>query len=199
MQPAKPVLTRRPEVDMDCRFRFDPAFAPIIAIGLAAACTAGSDAPEPVIVRDSAGIRIVENYTAAGPHPWRVDAEPVVEIGADENDSTQLLFRVSGALLLSDERIVLSHGPAPMVRWYSPDGVFEAGTGRPGGGPGEFGGGEGAWIMDLWALPADSIGTWEHQPRRMQVFDPAGRHVRQVVLELPRTCPSVPTRRSAAD
>jgi hypothetical protein len=89
-------------------------------------------------------------------------------------------------VVLSDGRIVVAHGPDPMVRWYSADGVFERGAGRPGGGPGEFGGA----ISALWVLRGDTIATWEHPARRMQVFSPSAEYVRQVVLELPHDMPT---------
>jgi hypothetical protein len=109
----------------------------------------------------------------------------LVEFGASDHDSMQALHRVAGAVVLNNGRIVVAHSPTPMVRWYSANGGFLYGTGRPGGGPGEFGGGENAWIARLWPLPADSVATWEHSARRMQVFDPAGRYARSVTLELP--------------
>ena len=83
----------------------------------------------------------------------------------------------------------VSHGPAPMVRWYDRSGEYQTGTGRAGGGPGEFGGGESAWITTMWALAGDSVATWEHPPRRMQVFSPAGEFVRAVVLDIPADMP----------
>lgn len=162
----------------------------LVAIPIAVACGDASHASDASIVRDSAGVRIVENHRPQAEEPWTIDAEPNVEIGADERDPMQQLFRVAGAVVLSDGRIVVAHGPEPMLRWYSADGVYEQGTGRPGGGPGEFGGGESAWIASLWAMPGDSIATWEHPPRRMQVFSPSAEYVRQVVLELPHDMPT---------
>lgn len=76
-----------------------------------------------------------------------------------------------------------------MLRWFSADAAYQAGTGRAGGGPGEFGGDEGASISAIWPLPGDSIATWEHSPRRMQVFGPSGTYIRQVVVALPPDMP----------
>ena len=139
-------------------------------------------------VRDSAGVTIVENGAAA-PTRWVVDSLPVLILGANEEDENQALFRVTGAVILRDGRTVVVQSSPPMLRWYDDGGQFLFGTGRPGGGPGEFGPGEGAWIAELWVLPGDSIATWEHPARRMQVFDPSGDYVRSVVLELPAGMP----------
>ena len=138
-------------------------------------------------MRDSAGIRILENFAPTLPaeSAWTIASEPTLRIGTADGTSEQLLHRVAAALRLSDGRIVIANSPPPMVRWFSRDGRFLHGTGRPGGGPGEFGGGESAWIYTMWRLPGDSVATWEHSARRMQVFDPEGRYARAVVLELP--------------
>jgi hypothetical protein len=142
-----------------------------------------------VEVRDSAGIRIVMNNAPASTERWTVDAEPAVTVGGNEDDSTQTLFRVTGGVVLADERIVVTHGPAPMIRWYDGAGNYLFGAGRPGGGPGEFGSGEGAWINTLWDIGGDSVATWEHPARRMQVFDGGGKFTRAVVLDLPPEMP----------
>ncbi len=156
---------------------------------LAAACGAGPESGPASEVRDSAGIRIVMNRAPASASPMQVALEPELVIGADDTDTTQILYQVRAARVLSDGRIVVAQASPPMVRWYDAQGRYLHGTGRPGGGPGEFGPGEGAWIMHMWRLPGDSIGTWEHSQRRMQVFDPSGRYARDVVLELPPAMP----------
>ncbi|MGH7467631.1 MAG: hypothetical protein ACRENP_06545 [Longimicrobiales bacterium] len=140
-----------------------------LSLAVVAAC--GSDAsPAGFTERDSSGIRIAENRGAPA-QTWTVTAEPLVEIGAVEGDTTQLFHNVSGALVVGD-RIVIAHGAAPLLRWFDREGKFVQGAGRTGGGPGEFQGLEGGGrVWALWPLGPDSIATWEHSPRRMQVFD----------------------------
>jgi hypothetical protein len=167
----------------DCRLTL------LIATALAAACGEAATRVEPVEVRDSAGIRIVMNNAPASTERWTVDAEPTVTVGGNEDDSTQTLFRVTGGVVLANERIVVTHGPAPMIRWYDGAGNYLFGAGRPGGGPGEFGSGEGAWISTLWDIGGDSVATWEHPARRMQVFDGGGKFTRAIVLDLPPEMP----------
>jgi hypothetical protein len=155
---------------------------------LALAACGRSDDRSGVVVRDSAGIRIVESSAPllSSTSGWAIAPTPALEIGANEQDSTQNLNDVAGALRLSDGRIVVANGAAPVVRWYDSTGAFLHGTGRYGQGPGEFDSGEGsAWVYALWPLAGDSVATWEHPRRRMYVYDPAGRYVRAVVIDLP--------------
>ncbi|HUE97046.1 MAG TPA: hypothetical protein VMN39_10320 [Longimicrobiaceae bacterium] len=165
------------------------ALLPLLGL-LIAGCSPPDAAREAVAIRDSSGIRIVENgEPLLGEGSWSVSAEPLLQIGVADGDERQDLHRVAGAIVLSDGRVVVANLPAPMVRWYGADGAFLVGAGRPGGGPGEFGPGEGAWIHSLWALEGDSVGTWEHSSRRLQVFGPEGSFVRAVVLDLPPDMP----------
>jgi hypothetical protein len=160
-----------------------------VALVASIACSEAGGSRDAFAVRDSAGIRIAESSEPVARVSWSVSPQPDVTIGGNEADSMQQLFRVSAALELSNGRIVVSHGPAPMVRWYDRSGEYQTGAGRAGGGPGEFGGGESAWISTMWALAGDSVATWEHPPRRMQVFGPDGEFVRAVVLEIPPDMP----------
>jgi hypothetical protein len=112
----------------------------------------------------------------------------LLEVGVDESDSAQTLFEVIGAAVLSDNRVVVAQATPPMIRWYSARGQFERGTGRPGGGPGEFA--PQPRIAEFFPIAADSVATWEHSARRLQVFDPQGRFSRSVVIDLP---PQLPT------
>ncbi len=162
------------------------------AAAMTAACSSDASQVSPNNSRDSAGIRIIESsapiVTTSG--AWTISPTPVIEIGANELDSTQTLDRVEGAVRLSDGNIVISNGAAPALRWYDTKGAFVQGAGRFGQGPGEFDSGEGGiWIYAVWALPGDSVATWEHSRRRMQVFDPKGRYVRAVVIDLPPNMP----------
>jgi hypothetical protein len=72
-----------------------------------------------------------------------------------------------------------------MLRWYSAMGEYLLGTGRTGAGPGEFGAAEITRVTAFWPLQADSVATWEHSARRMQVFSPDGEYSRAVTLDLP--------------
>lgn len=166
------------------------SFAVLLLVLHVGACVNPDGTSESFVVRDSAGIRIVESKEPVLPlGSWTVSNEPVLDIGGDDSDEMQNLHRVAAAAVLSDGRVVVAHSPAPMVRWFAADGAYLTGAGRPSGGPGEFGGGEDAWIYTMWPIEGDSIATWEHSARRMQVFDPAGRYARSVFIELPKERP----------
>jgi hypothetical protein len=158
-----------------------------LMVAAVAACASDDSRMAEFVERDSAGIRITENGRNARIETWSVTAEPLLEIGEDDGDSTHLLFRVTGAAGAGSDRIVIANGAPPMLRWFDRDGRFLHGTGRTGGGPGEFQGLEGGTgnIWALWPVGPDSVATWEHPPRRMQVFGPDGEFVRSVILTLP--------------
>lgn len=155
----------------------------------AAACSPADRGRGEASVRDSAGIRVVVQQAPrfAGESAWRVSDAPVVEIGQQEGDSTLLLHRVEATTRTDDGRIVIANANLPLLRWYAADGTYVQGTGRPGGGPGEFAA-EGGMITALWPMQ-DSVGTWEHSARRLQVFGPDAQVARAVTLELPSDMP----------
>lgn len=158
----------------------------LIPLSVPGACGIAEQRDAQVMERDSAGIRIVENSGATPPAVWTVGRVPDAEIGV-EDDSMQLLYRVRGAVVLGADEIVIANGASPMLRWFDRQGQFLRATGRTGAGPGEFQGLEGGAgnISGLWAVGGDSVGTWEHPFRQMQVFSPSGEFVRRVVLDLP--------------
>jgi hypothetical protein len=159
----------------------------LLFVATLSACGTETGARASSTSRDSAGVRIVENVSPrfAQKGAWSIATEPLVEIGAEDGDSTALLFRVFGATRAGGH-IVIANAAPPMLRWYDETGAFLHGSGRAGGGPGEFGDG---WMSAIWPIGGDSVATWEHPARRMQVFDATGRFVRAVTLELPPDMP----------
>lgn len=149
----------------------------VLAAPLLAACGGDARAAGPV-VRDSAGVRIVENSAPAWGEDegWRVAAGPRVDIGLADGDPEYQFGRVVGALRLADGRVAVADGQANHVRYFDAGGRHLATAGRPGGGPGEFEG-----LMRLLRLPGDSLAAWDWS-NRLSVFDPAGEFVRPVTL-----------------
>jgi hypothetical protein len=90
-------------------------------------------------VRDSAGIRIIENARPA----WstadalRLSATPMLVIGTRPDPSHEL-SRVAGAARLSDGRISVADGGSLELRFFDSAGTFLNSVGRRGEGPGEF-------------------------------------------------------------
>ncbi|MCH7716498.1 MAG: hypothetical protein IH876_10235 [Gemmatimonadetes bacterium] len=114
------------------------AVGSIVTLIASAGCDTTSAPPTPV-VRDSAGVRIVENvepqWTAET--AWRLATEPLVDIGGGDIDEQQL-FRVSGTLRLSDGRIVVANSGTHELRFYDAEETYLSSLGGEGGGPGEF-------------------------------------------------------------
>lgn len=153
------------------------------AVTLAAACGAADRGAPEAVVRDSAGVRIVENAGPRWPDAdgWRLSAEPEVNIGALEGDEPYLLANVRYGLKRSDGTIVIANGATAELRFYDVDGRFIGAAGGEGGGPGEFSSG---FSMYLLAWAGDSVGVWDFQARRMTIFDPAGAMAREIKLVL---------------
>lgn len=143
------------------------AVAAAVALGVLAGCGGGAAGAD-VAVRDSAGIRIVEvGGPPAEPAGWTVAAEPRVLIGgAAENEASQL-YRVAGAGVRSDGRIVVVNAGTNEVRLYEADGRPAGSFGRSGGGPGEFG-----FPQLVGLLPGDSALIYDQRHSRFTVLTP---------------------------
>lgn len=106
---------------------------------LLAACS-GSGGPAEVVVRDSAGVTIVEHPAGAiaSAPAWTLGA-PSVSIGGGDGEDQGFSF-LAFAHRLGDGRIVLADNENAGTRLlvYGPDGTFERRVGRTGDGPGEF-------------------------------------------------------------
>lgn len=96
----------------------------VLAASVVAACGAGDRADTAPVVRDSAGITIVENSAPAWRpgEGWRIAAEPEVEIGVLEGEAPYQLYRVRDAVRLPDGRIVIANGGSNELRYFAPDG-----------------------------------------------------------------------------
>lgn len=134
----------------------------------------GEGAPR-AVVRDSAGITIVENGAPAWTDEtaWSLSAEPTLTIGVTEGDAAYELFQVVGAMQLSDGRIVVAVSGAHELRFFDPGGQHLASVGREGSGPGEF-----TSMGMLRRLPGDSVLVYDFMQRRVTVVAPDAQHVR---------------------
>lgn len=132
-------------------------------------------------VRDSAGVRVVEN---AAPAPdsrlgWQIGSTPLLVIGESSDDPAHELFGVEDALRLDDGRILVANGGTSEVRVFDRSGVHEATWGREGEGPGEF-----TVLTDLSLWPGDSVMAWDFSLNRLTIFDLEGHAVRTQRLSL---------------
>jgi hypothetical protein len=145
------------------------------AMVLLAACGAGPDRSPTVVVRDSAGVRIVESKGAAWRtgEEWRVDSRPLLEIGQVDGDPPYQFFHVSGVELLPDGGVVVVDGGSAQLRRYGPDGRHLWSAGGRGAGPGEF-----QQPVYLGRYDDGSFAVWDRRLARLTVIDADGRVVR---------------------
>lgn len=160
------------------------SIVPLIAAATLTACGPDSPSHGEAVVRDSAGVRIVENSAPAWREGegWRMSDEPILEIGVLEGQPEYQLFQVRGAIRLSDGRIVVANAGSHELRIYDPRGRFLTSVGREGSGPGEF-----RALGSLDRLGSDSLITWDWRNNRAQVFDDATLHSGRQTRRFPQT------------
>ena len=131
-------------------------------------------------VRDSAGIRIVEN--ARPPEgsrlAWRIGPAAAVSIGAFEGEEPYLLHWALDATRLRDGRIVVANAGTDELRVFDGQGHYLATWGREGEGPTDF-----RSLADVETWPGDSIMAWYTGAMGMAVYDSAGSFGRTFVLQ----------------
>lgn len=103
-------------------------------IFLLAACGTGPLADHSV--RDSAGVRIVENRSPAGP-TLRLDSIPSIDIGPGASPATEFISPIS-AVRQPDGRIVAAGWAMTELQLFDSTGRWLKTVGRRGAGPGEF-------------------------------------------------------------
>ena len=138
------------------------------------------------VIRDSAGIRIIEN--ARPPEgsrlDWRLGPEPLVSIGSMAGEDPYLFDRVFGAAVLSDGRILIGDAGTKELRVFDRSGSHLETWGGEGEGPGEFEAAARPWALAL--LPGDSIIRWEYWYPELTVFGPDGEFARRFTPERAR-------------
>jgi hypothetical protein len=145
-----------------------------LALGLSFLPTARADAQSAWSVRDSLGVRVVENEGSVwtSQNAWQVSPDPDVVIGELEGADEYMLFRATWSGFLSDGSIVVMNGGSGEVRIYDAKGRHVRSFGSEGDGPGEFrepGGGV--------VLPGDTIVIQDGAD--LQFYTRNGQFVRQ--------------------
>jgi hypothetical protein len=129
---------------------------------VATACVSESSSTGDVVVRDSAGITLVESSArlSHGAASWSIDSVPDITIGVAEGEPAHQLYRIAGVAALRDGRILVVNAGTQELRFFDAGGAFLHGTGRNGDGPGEF--------RFPLLIPAPGQDT-------LRIFDRAGR------------------------
>ncbi|HSA54704.1 MAG TPA: 6-bladed beta-propeller [Gemmatimonadaceae bacterium] len=142
------------------------------------ACAAGDDSRS--IVRDSAGIGIVENRaTDAGwqdGRPWSATID--LTIGADTGGEMFQFGRIGDLAVLPSGDIAVIDQLAGQVRVFDRRGAFLRTIGRPGRGPGELSRSTNAVLP----VAGDSLLLPDPDERRITVFAPDGTAGRVILV-----------------
>ena len=139
-------------------------------------CETREPPPASFSVRDSAGVRIVENSSPKTlTAPLHVLSEPVFRVGWAEGDPA--FQELSAGVLLSDGRVVAAEADGSAIYFFSEDGLLEERVGGTGEGPGEY-----REILAIHALPGDSLIVQDPSAVRGTVLDSQGDHVRDFRL-----------------
>jgi hypothetical protein len=153
-------------------------------IGITACGDGGSTLTDGVageaIVRDSGGVRIVENHApswAAGTG-WRLADSPRLDLGSLDGPEAMQFFQISDGAWLSDGGFVVSGFGSHDLRRFASDGRHVWTAGREGDGPGEFRG-----LMSVAAGPGDTLLTYDFRHRRISRWAPDGSFLDARALE----------------
>ncbi|MGD8278924.1 MAG: hypothetical protein PVH00_12885 [Gemmatimonadota bacterium] len=147
-----------------------------------AACGTGDRPPGPEVrMRDSAGVRLVENTAPA--NRLRLDPVTAVTAAGDEADPA---FRLTGITALGDSMVVVANSGGFSIDAYDAAGGLLWRTGREGKGPGEFEG-----ELRIFRYRADSLLAYDWNLRRITVLDLAGQVARTATLSDAEPNPSV--------
>jgi hypothetical protein len=128
---------------------------------------------------DSAGISIVVNEAPLWPPDggWRIEDEPSLTIGDEEGDAPYQLFRVVGATVLRDGRVVVANSGTGELRFFDGEGTHLASAGGVGEGPGFF-----QFLAGVSPYRGDSLVAFDIRLDRVSIFDAEGRFARSFPL-----------------
>jgi len=151
-------------------------------VAMAGCAPSSEDGPSRPIVRDSAGVTIVENRAPrwVGGAEWCVGTA-VTSIGDVDGAPPYQLYSVLDATRLSDGTVVVGNAGTGELRFFSRDGTFTRSVGSMDGGPGEFRGANA--LRAVRRIRGDSIFTWDLYAQSASIFAPDGDFVRSYRLE----------------
>jgi hypothetical protein len=152
-----------------------------VAIPALIACTSAEPPRVPPVVRDSAGVTIVENVAPEWTERtrWRLAETPELDIGGSERDTTQQFARIRGVHRMPSGSIAVVDAEARSVRFYDSGGTLLRSTGRRGDGPGEF---PDQLIGTTFSCGTDSV-FLQMPTSEVAIFSAPGSYVRTIRLE----------------
>ena len=148
------------------------------------ACTTDTVDRRGSVVRDSAGIRIVEFRvgTPATGGTFRLAREPEIALDAREDDAAFQFFHVVDAVRLPGGGLAVANAGTNEVRIFDARGGHVRTIGRRGDGPGEF-----RSLRWLTLRGPDSLVVGDDGLRRITIFDASGQVVRTATTIRPST------------
>lgn len=150
-----------------------------LVVGLAAGGCGADGTVSLAMVRDSAGIRIVEyDDIPQGLPVWVVAHQPDLSIGSAFGQGPDLFGRVVAAVEASDGTVVVADALHFELRAFDPAGEFRWSAGRRGEGPGEF-----SSLSAVVLLRGDSVLVVDR--RAWTVFGPSGEFARRTQFSAP--------------
>ena len=155
------------------RYRIFPAFSSFLA-WVSAGCSPQGPALPTFEAYDSAGVEVVESYSAAGfDEPWILSEEPLLRIGKDRDEDPYLFGTIMGAARLGDGSVVVLDNLSKEIRRFDAHGQHMVTFGGEGDGPGEFRSALGMQRFADTLMVMDRDGT-------VARFDPSGRLLNEI-------------------
>lgn len=152
----------------------------LFGVAVSAVLQSSPSAGQSPIVRDSAGVRIVQNPPRArAPVAFRIGTTPVVDVGGPEENTNDELDSNHGylsAARLSDNGIAVID-PA-RVHYFDARGKRLRIVGRQGAGPEEF-----RYLIGICQTRGDTLVITDSHNRRLAILDRTGAILRTVRLE----------------
>ena len=137
----------------------------VVLVMMQACATESSDAPG-ITVRDSAGVRVVENTVSPDDVPVYADlGEADLTIGVMEGDPVYSFANLLDVRTLPDGELIVVEAQSQELRVFDSGGRFVRTIGRQGEGPGEFG-----RLAKLADVEADTVWTWDSRLSRLTWF-----------------------------
>ena len=115
--------------------------------------------------------------------PWTIVDPPDLRIGAGSDDPSRRLYRVAGAVRLSDGTLVIAEGGLSELRWFGRDGGHLRTT-RGTEGPNAL-----VLLAGIFLLGGDSIAVLDRRFRRISFLDREGTFLGRTVFAVTRELP----------
>lgn len=139
------------------------------ALGSLAACGGGEDndrVNSDVVMRDSAGISIAENFGRAESIPTYAEVgEPSLTIGSVDGEEAYSFTRIVDVRELRDGTIVVADAGTGELKVFDQAGAHLGTLGGSGDGPGEFG-----FMGGITGIAGDTIWVLDRRAQRMTAF-----------------------------